>query len=508
MSGWSTLQLTEFFSAITRAGTVSTTARLAVQRATEATDAEVAAVICGDEVPASVGLGRAPSPSQFTSLGPGCDETTFPGAGTMHVTVHILDRDAPSADRLIVARADEPFAAEERQMLQGMARVLGLALRSLRTLETERQLRLAQEREALARLELVEALERRERLLETLLRVQRSAGQQPLAEVLDMITSGAAGLLDGVTVALVLRDAVASVSGTPREGLTFAADRAVTAGAPITCGDLEAAPVHINGDVAGALVIATAGAPSSAVPLPVTGALSGAVSASGVVSLPGAVSSSGAVVRPGAASPSGVGAGVRDAERRDVLAAFAEQASLALTGAHTLAAVHEAQHDPLTRLPNRALFLQRVEETITDGAAALLYLDLDLFKQVNDTLGHAAGDELLRAVAGRLRAAVRDTDMPARLGGDEFAVLLDPLTYRDQARDIAQRVIDAIAQPYDIAGRTVHTRASVGVAYSGGRSAERLLEEADLAMYRAKKTRKGTYQEFEPEMRLELPQVC
>ncbi|MEU4160928.1 GGDEF domain-containing protein [Actinoplanes sp. NPDC026670] len=463
MSGWSTLQLTEFFSAITRAGTVSTATRLAVQRATEATEAEVAAVICDDEVPASVGLGRAPAPSLFTSLETGCDEATFPGAGTMHVTVHVLDRDAPTADRLVIARADEPFAAEERQMLQGMARVLGLALRGLRTLEAERRLRLEQEREAAARQELVEALERREHLLETLLSVQRSAGQRPLAEVLDMITSGAAGLLDGVTVALVLRGAVASVSGALCEGLTFAADRAVTAGAPVTCDDLEAAPVHINGDVAGALVIA----------------------------VPAVVDS-------------GAGSGVR----RDVLAAFAEQASLALTGAHTLAAVHEAQHDPLTRLPNRALFLHRVEETITDGTAALLYLDLDLFKQVNDTLGHAAGDELLRAVAGRLRAAVRDTDMPARLGGDEFAVLLEPLTHRGQARDIAQRVIDSIARPYDIAGRTVVTRASVGVAYSGGRSAERLLEEADLAMYRAKKTRKGTYQEFEPEMRAGLSQAC
>ncbi|GIF44268.1 GGDEF domain-containing protein [Actinoplanes xinjiangensis] len=506
MSGWSTLQLTEFFSAITRAGTVSTAARLAVQRATEATDAEVAAVICGDEVPASVGLGRAPSTSLFTSLGPGCDETTFPGAGPMHVTVHVLDRDSGTPDRLVVARADEPFAAEERQMLQGMARVLGLALRSLRTLEAERRLRLAQEREAAARLELVEALERRERLLETLLRVQRSAGQRPLAEVLDMITSSAAGLLDGVTVALVLRDAVASVCGDHHEDLIYAADRAATAGAPVTCGDLEAAPVHINGDVAGALVI-TAVSPTFASPAAAASsaaALPAAVSPAGI----GAVSPGGAVSPAVIVSADGVGAEVREAERRDVLAAFAEQASLALTGAHTLAAVHEAKHDPLTRLPNRALFLQRVEETITGGTAALLYLDLDLFKQVNDTLGHAAGDELLRAVAGRLRAAIRDTDMPARLGGDEFAVLLDPLTYRDQARDIAQRVIDAIARPYDIAGRTVLTRASVGVAYSGGRSAERLLEEADLAMYRAKKTRKGTYQEFEPDMRAELPQAC
>jgi diguanylate cyclase (GGDEF)-like protein len=454
MSGWSTLQLTEFFSAITRAGTITTAARLAVQRATEATDAEVAAVVCGDDVPASVGLGRAPSESLFTSLDTSTDAADFPGVGAMHLTVHTLDRDVP--DRLIIARADEPFAAEERQMLQGMARVLGLALRGLRTLEAERQLRLEREREAVDRLELVQALERRERLLETLLRVQRSANQRtPLAEVLDMITTGTSGLLDGVPVALVLRDAVASISSGrgDTDALVEAARRAVRDGGPVECGRLTAAPVHIDGDVAGALVITTVAA-------------------------------------------------VRDEEQRDVLAAFAEQASLALTGAHTLAAVHEARHDPLTGLPNRSLFLQRVEESLAAGDAGLLYLDLDLFKQVNDTLGHAAGDELLRAVAGRLRAAVRDTDMAARLGGDEFAVLLEPLHHRGQAREIAQRVIDSIALPYDIAGRTVHTRASVGIAYSGGRSAERLLEEADLAMYRAKKTSKGTFREFEPDMRL------
>ncbi|MEU4620149.1 GGDEF domain-containing protein [Actinoplanes sp. NPDC023801] len=466
MSGWSTLQLTEFFSAITRAGTIVTAARLAVQRATESTDAEVAAVVCGDDVPASVGLGRTPSKSLFTSLDPGTDTATFPSVGPMHVSVHTLDRD--TTDRLIVARADEPFAAEERQMLQGMARVLGLALRGLRTLEAERELRLEREREAVARLELLQALERRERLLETLLRVQRSANQRtPLAEVLDMITAAASGLLDGVPVALVLRDAVASVSSgcCDTDALIDAARRAIAGGGPVDCGRLTAAPVHIDGDVAGALVIT---APSAA-------------------------------------------AGVRESEGRDVLAAFAEQASLALTGAHTLAAVHEARHDPLTGLPNRALFLQRVEEGLdaapAPGTAGLLYLDLDLFKQVNDTLGHAAGDELLRAVAGRLRAAVRDTDMASRLGGDEFAVLLEPLHHRGQAREIAQRVIDSIALPYDIAGRTIHTRASVGIAYSGGRSAERLLEEADLAMYRAKRTSKGTFREFEPDMRPELPQA-
>ncbi|SDT80128.1 GGDEF domain-containing protein [Actinoplanes derwentensis] len=436
MSGWSTLQLTEFFSAITRSGSIGSAARLAVQRAAEATDAEVAAVVCDDTVPAAIGLGRNADPAVFTGLHPGTAHL-----GSRHLTVQLLDRD--SAERLIVARDDEPFTAEERQMLQGMARVLGLAFRGLRTLEAERGLR--------------QALERRERLLETLLRVQRHANQRtPLDEVLQMITSGAASLLEDVTVALVLRGTVASMSGRPCDAELLTGPLS-----GFSTGAACSAPVHVDGTVAGSLVI--------------------------------------------------VG-GMADSERQDVLDAFAEQASLALTGAHTLAAVHEAHHDPLTRLPTRGLFLQQVEDTLaadpSPAAAALLYLDLDLFKQVNDTLGHAAGDDLLRAVAGRLRAAVRDTDMAARLGGDEFAVLLDPLTHPGQAREIAQRMIDSIAHPYDIAGRTVTTRASVGIAYSGGRTAERLLEEADVAMYRAKKTDKGTFQEFEPQMRLELPKAC
>ncbi|MEU4425189.1 GGDEF domain-containing protein [Actinoplanes sp. NPDC024001] len=424
MAGWSTLQLTEFFSAITRAGDLGSAARTAVQRAAECTDAEVAAVVCDGAVVASVGLGRNPDPAVFTRLAAGADTATLPGLGPAHVTVHVLDRD--SDDRLIVARADEPFAAEERQMLQGMGRVLGLALRGLRTLDNERRLRHEREQEAESRLVLLQALERRERLLEALLRVQRAVNLgRPLKEVLDAITEGATTLLGGAAVTLALRDSGETVHG-------------------------ESAPVHIGENPAGALVL------------------------------------------------TGDAAGVPEAERRDVLAAFAEQASLALTGAHTLAAVHEAQHDPLTRLPNRTLFHQRVEQAVATGArAAVLYLDLDLFKQVNDTLGHAAGDELLRGVADRLRAAVRETDMAARFGGDEFAVLLEPLTGEQQARDIAQRVADSIARPFDIAGRTVHTRASVGIAHRrAGRSADGLIEDADFAMYRAKRSSPGSCQEF------------
>ncbi|WIM99517.1 GGDEF domain-containing protein [Actinoplanes oblitus] len=467
MTAWSMLQLSEYFSAITRAGDEPIATRIAVQRATEATDAELGAVICGDVLAASVGLGRSPDPALFTGLRSGVETSPFPGLGDAYVTVHALA--GGHDERLVVARSGEPFAAEERQMLQGMAKVLGLALRGLRTLAAEQQLRHEKEREAAARLVLVEALERRELMLETLLRVQRAASQgTPLGELLDSITSGARALLEDGGAALVLHEVddpavltVASLAGAfrHRDDILHAADRAMAAARPVTAGLLAAAPVHIGDRVAGAFVLTKGQCPE-----------------------------------------------VRDAERRDVLAAFSEQASLALTGAHTAAAVHEAHHCSLTRLPNRTLFLRRVEQVLAENTgAALLYLDLDLFKQVNDTLGHAAGDELLRGVAERLRASVRETDMAARFGGDEFAVLLEPIMAEQQAWDIAQRVIDAIGEPFEIAGRVVVTRASVGIAYSGaGRTAERLVENADLAMYRAKKTRPGTCRAYEPRMRTDL----
>lgn len=467
MTAWSMLRLSEYFSAITRAGDEPSAARIAVQRATEATDAELGAVIVGDTLATSVGLGRSPDPALFTTVRPGEESATFPGFGAAFVTVHALAGDYD--ERLVVARADEPFAPEERQMLQGMAKVLGLALRGLRTIAAEKQLRLDREREAEARLVLLEALERRERLLETLLRVQRAAGLgTPLGEVLDAITLGARTLLNDGVAALVLHDVdhparmtVASASGgtaSGRDAVLQAARRAMAAGETVVDGMLAAAPVYIGDRLAGGFVIA------------------------------------------------GHGGDVRESERRDVLAAFSEQASLALTGAHTQAAVHEAHHDPLTRLPNRALFLQRVEQVLADGTgAALLYLDLDLFKQVNDTLGHTAGDELLRGVADRIQAAIRCTDMAARFGGDEFAVLLEPIAGKREAWEIAQRVIGAISEPFPIAGRSVATRASVGIAFSSpGRTAEGLLEEADLAMYRAKKTMPGTCEVFDPRMRTEV----
>jgi diguanylate cyclase (GGDEF)-like protein len=152
----------------------------------------------------------------------------------------------------------------------------------------------------------------------------------------------------------------------------------------------------------------------------------------------------------------------------------------------------EANTDSLSGLPNRAAFGARLETTLAPtnrrgGNQAVLFVDLDDFKDVNDTLGHAAGDELLRVVAGRLSATIRPGDLVARLGGDEFAVLLDGLPDLDDALVVAQRVVIALAQPVEIGQTTVHVGASVGLAMRHEHSTfEGLMREADVAMYAAK----------------------
>ena len=181
----------------------------------------------------------------------------------------------------------------------------------------------------------------------------------------------------------------------------------------------------------------------------------------------------------------------------DVLARLtgvADQASTALEKARLLATVrHQASHDALTGLPNRVLFVDRLERALTDlaegSAVAVLFCDLDLFKQVNDTLGHAAGDELLRQVAARLRAVVRLGDTVGRLSGDEFAVVLPDLAEVTDAASLAARVTECFAEPFRLDGTEVRIGTSVGLAVElagGTRTADHLLREADAAMYRAK----------------------
>ncbi len=167
---------------------------------------------------------------------------------------------------------------------------------------------------------------------------------------------------------------------------------------------------------------------------------------------------------------------------------------------------HQAFHDPLTGLPNRRLFRERVDQALArpagpDGRGYVLFIDLDNFKTVNDSFGHASGDEVIVAAGDRIRACAREGDTAARLGGDEFALLLADLS-EDQAIALAERVLEAVHQtPFEFDGRTVVVGASIGIAAAGpGETTETLLRNADLAMYQAKKRGRGRYAVYEAEM--------
>lgn len=168
---------------------------------------------------------------------------------------------------------------------------------------------------------------------------------------------------------------------------------------------------------------------------------------------------------------------------------------------------YQAFHDPLTGLSNRALFADRAAHALDRArredspTPAVAYLDLDDFKQVNDELGHGAGDQLLRVVADRLSGCLRAGDTPARLGGDEFAVLLEDAADVDGILEVAERVLDAVAAPVVIDGHHVRLGVSIGVATREGVTAvDDLLRNADLAMYAAKAAGKGCVRLFEPGM--------
>jgi diguanylate cyclase (GGDEF)-like protein len=155
---------------------------------------------------------------------------------------------------------------------------------------------------------------------------------------------------------------------------------------------------------------------------------------------------------------------------------------------------HQAVHDSLTDLPNRTLLYRRAERALRgDAPGAILLIDLDRFKEVNDTLGHDHGDEVLIEVAGRLEGALRRGDTLARLGGDEFAVLLDGLPHRGAVADLAARLQDALRRPIAVRGVAIELEASIGVALypEHGATVGELLQRADVAMYEAKRGRTG-----------------
>jgi diguanylate cyclase (GGDEF)-like protein len=171
----------------------------------------------------------------------------------------------------------------------------------------------------------------------------------------------------------------------------------------------------------------------------------------------------------------------------------------------------QALHDPLTKLPNRLLLMDRTHQALarlhrSAGPIALLFIDLDTFKAINDNLGHAVGDHLLISVAERLAGTLRDSDTVARLGGDEFVLLAEDLESDAEALAVAERVVHALGEPFQVGSSEVSMFASVGVSVAHDPEAdpEDLLREADVAMYRAKRAGGHRLELFDDELRREL----
>jgi diguanylate cyclase (GGDEF)-like protein len=173
---------------------------------------------------------------------------------------------------------------------------------------------------------------------------------------------------------------------------------------------------------------------------------------------------------------------------------------------------YQAHHDALTQLPNRAMLLDRLSHALrhvkrhSTHKSAVLFIDLDRFKMINDTLGHHTGDLFLIEIAQRLRKCIRDNDVLARLGGDEFVILLDSLQHFDDIEEVASRITTEVSKPFDLDGNIVHSSASIGITHCHRyyKSSDEILRDADAAMYQAKHLGKGRYVFFDESMRAQL----
>jgi diguanylate cyclase (GGDEF)-like protein len=439
-------QLVELLAVVSSCDDEETAIHAAIERAAETVEAEVCGLLVGDVVVDAVGLPEdSPDYANLAMVPRGRGELDLPGLGRCGAGWAQLGRVDEGV--LVLARVGDAFSVAEHNLIRGMAKVLGLTLRMLRTLETER---------------------RRERLMRHLYDIQRLISRRaPLAEVLRSTIAAVVDVLAAAPadVELVLLD--------PDEPGVAMVTRGVAAGPmpwhrrTVTDDDLIAGVIGIDRtqertDAGGRRTIA--------VPVHERGRTVGAL----VVALPDG-----------------------HALDRDNLLSFAEHISLALTDARTAKDMEAARHDPLTGLPGRALFHERLRQCLTDsrspGTVALLFVDLDRFKAVNDTLGHAAGDALLAELSRRLQAVVRRSDLVGRLGGDEFVVVLCPAS-EHHAGEVASRILDELSRPVAVPGGTAEVGASIGIALNtSADDDEELIGNADLAMYEAKRTGRGRY---------------
>ena len=491
-------QLVELLAVVSSATDEAAATLGAVERAAQTLEAEVAAVVVDDRVVTSVGFpaGSVPAEELAAVARQRTGVLAVPGAGRCATASAELNGTAHGF--LLLARSGEDvFSVEEYNLIRGMARVLDLTLSMLRVLAAERSMREHSERQAAENARLLESLRLRQRLMEHLYGIQRAISRRvPLQEVLESIVRGAQDLLGDDIVGLWLLD-----SDNPEQTLLVSA-----VGLP------DAAAKRLW-----RMPVAEAGAAGRAIRTDAMSGTDGYAGAAGTLrtltrgrlqrSLATPVHESGKIAGSLMTAACTGGRSYSSAEQ-EILLSFAEHVSLAVTDAKTLNDMHQAFHDSLTGLASRALFLDRLQHGLAccerdDSRVALLFIDLDRFKEVNDTLGHAAGDMLLIGVAERLQSRLRGGDVAARFGGDEFAVMLQDITSRTQATVIADRIIAALAEPFALGGRKVLVNASIGVTFSragDGYRAEELLRQADVAMYRAKRNGRGRREVFAPEM--------
>jgi diguanylate cyclase (GGDEF)-like protein len=473
LESWSTQQLVEFLASVSSFQDARSAMLGAVEAAAAALEAEVAAVVVSDRVEAAIGYPRDEIPADEI-----VEAARLPG-GTLRVErlgdcrfASVAVEDEVPGWLLIARQGDEPLSQEEQDLLRGMGRVLAMTLRSLRLLDSLRE---------------------RQALLEKLSRLQRSiASRVDLHEVLDSIVTGAAELLGDEVVGLRL---ASSEDPTEMELVSAVGlDEDVEAGVRLVAINEGAGGRAIQeGRLA---VFENYPAEPGALPELAADGLRAAMAAP--------IFERGEVVGSLAVASRRAGRTYSPGER-EALTAFAEHAGLALNDAHAVAqTVHQAFHDSLTDLPNRALFLDRLEHAFTrsaraDTELAVLFADLDGFKTVNDSLGHEAGDELLVLVAERLRGVLRAVDTAARFGGDEFAILIEGPRNGGLGRLLAERVLEAFQEPFALRGRQLYISMSIGIAEGRGEM-DHLLRNADLAMYQAKSRGKGRFEVFEPGM--------
>jgi len=480
-------QLVELLAAVTSFSDEASAARGASERAAQAFEAEVAAVVVDGDVLACVGFPRGQTPvQQLLNARP--DEPPVldvPGAGTCPSLVVWMGDDS---GHLLVARAGRnEFTVEDRHLLRGMAQIFQLSLTMIRTLHTERAYRQDLERQSAHNQQLLTELRQHQRLLEHLLGVQQAITQrQPLPQILQTITDAALELLGSEAVGLWLLDPqdpshaeLASFRGLTPDAAEQSRRVQVLDHDLLGTAILQGGPAHGRHP---ALADPTTGRQARGV--------AAAVHEGGVVA--------GAIM---AALPAGDGL---DQPDPTVLTAFAHHVSLALTDARALQEIRQAHHDALTGLPNRALFLEQFAEELAgaeerDRNLAVCFVDVDRLKWVNDTFGHAAGDQLLIRIVERVQHLLRPGDLVGRLGGDEFALVLRDAELDDALR-FADQLLAVVGEPLTIAGEVLRPGASIGVAVRPAYRTDvsSLLRRADEAMYQVKRRRRESPGTVEP----------